>query len=85
MDGSESTPPIGFWSNGPPPLPVRFMICTPIFSKRFMIALAGLVLVLVVERDDRDGSGPIAEAPTMNAAWVVALMTSPPTPLEFSP
>ena len=32
-----------------------------------------------------NGSGPIADAPTMYAAWAVTLMTSPPTPLEFSP
>ena len=33
----------------------------------------------------RNGSGPIAEAPTMYAACAVTLATSPPTPFEFSP
>ena len=32
-----------------------------------------------------NGSGPIADAPTIHAACAVADWTSPPTPFEFSP
>ena len=61
------------------------MICVPILSKRFITrsracsSLSSSIGVTSI------GSGPIAAAPTISAACAVALWTSPPTPLEFSP
>ena len=48
-------------------------------------ALARLVLRLVrPSGSTANGWVPIAEEPTIQAAWLVTDITSPPTPLEFS-
>ncbi len=63
------------------------MICVPICSKRFMIfSRAASSSSAVSKRPSRSTrSGAIAHDPTIHAARAVALWTSPPTPVEFSP
>ena len=69
------------------------MIWLPISSNRFMISSR---CSFAVSRRGRTltrkplpftsiGSGPIAHAPTIQAARAVEVITSPPTPVEFSP
>ena len=58
-------PRSGSASNGPPP-PVRFMICSPIRSKRSQHLLARLLLASAPSRGVTwNGCGPIAAPPTM--------------------
>ena len=70
--------------NGPPPL-VRFMIWSPIDSKRFSTRARASSSLSSSSGVTVNGSGPIADAPTIQAACAVADWTSPPTPFEFSP
>ena len=82
---SARTPAIGSCWNGPP-VPERRMICVPICWKRLIDLLAGLVPVASRSGSSRSTrSGAIAQEPTIHAARAVALWTSPPTPVEFSP
>ena len=69
---------------GPPPL-VRFMMWMPIVSKRFSMRCRVSSSVSSSSGVSSIGSGPIADAPTINAACAVADWRSPPTPFEFSP
>ena len=61
------------------------MICRPIVSKRFSTRSRASSSLSSSSGVTVKGSGPIAEAPTIHAAWAVADWTSPPTPFEFSP
>ena len=61
------------------------MICRPITWKRFSTRLRASSSVSSSSGTTSNGSGPIAEAPTIQAACAVADWTSPPTPFEFSP
>ena len=82
---AESTLAIGFSANGPPPL-VRFMIWSPIFSKRLQDALRASSSVSSSQRrhDERLRAHRRARRPSRPPARSRDC-TSPPTPFEFSP
>ena len=82
--GSESAPAIGSGAMGPPPPPIRFMICRPIPSKRSSTRLRASSSVSPFFGVTWNGCGPIAAAPTIPAVCAVTDITSPPTPVEFS-
>jgi hypothetical protein len=64
LSPSESTLEIGSTAIGPPP-EVRFMICSPICSKRFMIRVRVSSSVSSATLGRSTNIGPMAEAPTM--------------------
>jgi hypothetical protein len=63
------------------------MICTPISSRRpYNLWRSSASSSPEAKRPFSSiGLGPIAQWPTIQAARAVALITSPPTPVEFSP
>ena len=86
FEGSPRTPPSG--SPCMPP-PDRFMIWSPIRWYFWAISSRTSSSVLpfsgLKPSVNRIRSGAIAQAPTIQADRAVALWTSPPTPVEFSP
>ena len=83
-EGSERDAEVGSGAIGPPPPPIRFMICRPMPSKRSSTRLRASSSVSSSFGVTRNGCGPIAAAPTIPAVCAVTDITSPPTPVEFS-
>ena len=63
---------------------IGLTICDPIFWKRFITRSRASSSDSSSQRSSTY-SGPIPQAPTIQAARSVAARTSPPTPVEFSP